>query len=769
MAARCMASGANMHPPDGVSVAEAPFGAEVGKQHVQPEAADALALASSALVLHFEDDQGSAGLEIEPWVLEQVEYIGRLLSGGFSEAQRGTARLPCRRKVFETFLSLARGRCRPATICLAVRMEVLRFADMVSCGDIVQQLAESIRTDYLSDGDGARDSAVTVLCELADLLTPASSPAAPVNATVPPSPGGAQLAPATPSPAAIWLVSTAAVHQATGSGAAAGSTPTQAGLRHGDELGDPLMELREACLGELPPWTRQRFAEKPQLWRLELEDVLNVYGAEASPRSESSWLALHAARRLCRDILPFASASSEAVEKLAQDHPAIVRTRCVSLCIQELPFTKTVSGFGGTEYQIQVWLSPAGSGGWVLGVGGQGLCALRKVVLEMDDGRGESERHDLEFTGLMEHASGRQEDAVLGFNSGMHRTPLPFSVQLMIYEYPLHLAVQTYIGSNFNTMAMLCQGFDFGPMDLACVMDLWLQSDQLRRVPESEISEVVRRTLCFVKLSWPPVVRVSFVVCMHSCWLQAVNDWWHKSLIRSCLEMEVWRGPAEGEPGSGTFRSYIATLIQHALAPYHKVFLSALQAFFEGLPTITAGSLEAFFERPSSLSDPVAIVARHYLDLLHAEEAALGIATSGTSAPSSGSAGNSVRDGFAPSKVTVWTLQELLQDFCRLIGLPLEHSQPRVALLAFLALAALCDLRYQRSLCAQSLSALLHLESQPPDSPRSRFWASCFFTLLEFSRTLSGDACARGSAAGAASATHAVPAAGESARGGARL
>eukprot|EP00932_Pfiesteria_piscicida_P022733 SRR837773.9483.p1 GENE.SRR837773.9483~~SRR837773.9483.p1 ORF type:complete len:236 (+),score=23.98 SRR837773.9483:226-933(+) len=229
--------------------------------------------------------------------------------------------------------------------------------------------------------------------------------------------------------------------------------------------------LREACLDALPLWTRQRFAERPQLWRLELEDVLDIYGTEAPPRSESSWLALHAAQRLTRDILPFASATNEVTEQLVRDNPAVVRTCCISLSIQELPFTKTVTGFGGTEYQIRVWLSPTG-GGWVLGVGGQGLCALRKVALEVDTGGG-LERHELEFTGLMEHASGRQEDAVLGFNSGVHRTPLPFSVQLMIYEYPLHLAVQTYIGFNFRTMAMLCQGFDFGPMDLACVMDIW--------------------------------------------------------------------------------------------------------------------------------------------------------------------------------------------------------------------------------------------------------------------------------------------------------
>jgi len=403
----------------------------------------------------------------------------------------------------------------------------------------------------------------------------------------------------------------------------------------------------------------------------------------------------------------------------------MVRTRCVSLCIRELPFSKAVSGFGGTEYQIQVALSPGWGGGWVLGVGGQGLCALRKVVLEIE-GRSGCERHELEFTGLMEHASGRQEDAVLGFASGVQRTPLPFSAKLTILEYPLHLAVQTYIGLNFNTMAMLCQGFAFGPMDLACVMDLWLQSDCLRRVPEAEISEVVRRTLRFVKLRWAPVVRVSFVVCMHSCWMQAGHAWWHRSLIRSCLELEVWRGPADGEPGAGTFRSYITQIIQHALAPYPEAFLSALQGFVEGLPRIMVTAIEAFFKPPTSVSDPVAIVARHYLQLLQAEQAALNTVV--------GDAGGARIGG---STITVVSLMELLEGFRRLVGPPLERSDPRTAVLAFLALVALCDLRHQRRLCAEHLAALLTLDRLPPDSPQARFWAGCFFTLLEFSRTLS--------------------------------
>jgi len=76
----------------------------------------------------------------------------------------------------------------------------------------------------------------------------------------------------------------------------------------------------------------------------------------------------------------------------------------------------------------------------------------------------------LEFTtGLIEQTRRQQEDAVLGFAavgfaSSVQMSPLPFTAKLTILEYPLHLAVQTYIGLNFNTMAMLCK-YDFGPMD----------------------------------------------------------------------------------------------------------------------------------------------------------------------------------------------------------------------------------------------------------------------------------------------------------------
>eukprot|EP00927_Polykrikos_kofoidii_P046899 TRINITY_DN41006_c0_g1_i1.p1 TRINITY_DN41006_c0_g1~~TRINITY_DN41006_c0_g1_i1.p1 ORF type:complete len:804 (-),score=135.09 TRINITY_DN41006_c0_g1_i1:9-2420(-) len=680
------------------------------------------------LVLHFEDDNGSDGLLLEPWVSEQFEYFSRLMGSGFSESQRGEAQLPCRRQAFETFLMLARGCWRPAAVDLTLRMEVLRFADMVSIPHIVKELAESIRQDYLAEGDGAKDCAVTVLCELADLLTPTEIE---TSEPIPPTGRTSSLhrtrgrsaahAPPPPSPAAIWLVAAAGAAPMTSAqglpahplGASAAST----GHGGADCQSEPWVELREACLDALPPWTRQRLAERPQLWRLHLRDVLEVYGAEASPRAESSWLALHAARRLTKDILPFACVDNEVAQRLAKEHPEVVVQRCVTLWIRELPFSKAVSGFGGTEYEIQVALAPGTGGGWVLGVGGQGLCALRKVVLEVESFGLTVERHELEFTGLMEHASGRQEDAVLGFASGMQRTPLPFSAKLTILEYPLHLAVQTYVGLNFNTMAMLCQGFDFGPMDLACVMDLWLQSDQLRRVPEADIAEVVRRTLRFVRATWAPVVRVSFVVCMHSCWMQAGHVWWHASLIRSCVELEVWNAPNDGEPGAGTFRSYVAQIVQHALAPYPEMFVSALQGFVERLPPVELSDLEAFFQVPASLSDPIAVVARHYLDLLK-QEASLSSKDSGT------------------NMVTVETLGELLAGFQRLVGRPLERSDPKVAVLAFLALAALCDLRHQRRMCAESLSSLLLLESRATDGPEARFWAGCFFTLLEFSNTL---------------------------------
>merc|ERR1712151_1068079 len=107
--------------------------------------------------------------------------------------------------------------------------------------------------------------------------------------------------------------------------------------------------------------------------------------------------------------------------------------------------------------------------------------------------------------------------------------------------------------------------------------------------------------------------------CMHSCWMQAGDTWWHSSLIQSCLELEVGRGPSDGAPGAGTFRSYIVQIIQHAVAPYPEVFLVALRSFVDALPTITLQAIEAFFPQPTSISDPVAIVARHYLQLLRGE------------------------------------------------------------------------------------------------------------------------------------------------------
>merc|ERR1740130_2291678 len=182
--------------------------------------------------------------------------------------------------------------------------------------------------------------------------------------------------------------------------------------------------------------------------------------------------------------------------------------------------------------------------------------------------------------------------------------------------------------------------------------------------------------------------------------MQASQKWWHASLIRSCNELQVWRGPAEGEPGASTFRSYVGQIVQHALSPHPKVFLQALQDFVEALPILTLAAVEQFFtEAPCSISDPIAIVARHYLKLLHEEAAANTPETS----------------------IAVADLSDLLEGFQRLVGPALERSHPRTVVLAFLSLAALCDLRHQRRLCAESLSALLMVECRP-DGNETRFW-----------------------------------------------
>lgn len=216
--------------------------------------------------------------------------------------------------------------------------------------------------------------------------------------------------------------------------------------------------------------------------------------------------------------------------------------------------------------------------------------------------------------------------------------------------------------------------------------------------------------------------------------------------------MEVWRGPLNGEPGLGTFRSYITQVIQHALVQYPQVFVAALQSFLRGLPTIPLEALNVFFETPTSLSDPVAIVAKHYLRLLQVEEHSArrsmhsqrrtadadgggGAAGSGIEQVVFPARGHGIDEGFV--ELTVPVLQELLQGFFRLLGPAMEQSQPRTALLAFLTLIALCDLRHQRRLCVESLTALLHLEGRSHDANQTRFWACVFFTLLEFSRTLS--------------------------------
>jgi len=187
------------------------------------------------------------------------------------------------------------------------------------------------------------------------------------------------------------------------------------------------------------------------------------------------------------------------------------------------------------------------------------------------------------------------------------------------------------------------------------------------------------------------------------------------------MELEVWRGPAQGEPGAGTFRSYIAQIVQHALAPHPNVFIEALQEFIEALPPLTLTAIESFFpEAPTSISDPVAIVARHYLKLLR-EEAS--------------------KSRTEISSLSVASLAELLEGFGRLVGPAMEHSDSGTVVLAFLALASLCDLRHQRRLCSESLATSLpdgHIYMRAPDGDEARFWAGCFFTLLEFSQTLPG-------------------------------
>lgn len=179
------------------------------------------------------------------------------------------------------------------------------------------------------------------------------------------------------------------------------------------------------------------------------------------------------------------------------------------------------------------------------------------------------------------------------------------------------------------------------------------------------------------------------------------------------MELQVWRGPAQNEPGAGTFRSYIGQIVQHALSPHPQIFVQALQEFIEALPPISMTAVKKFFpEAPTSISDPVAIVARHYLSLL--EEGAAD-----------------------PNRcISVSNLTQLLDGFGRLVGPPLERSEPLTAVQAFLALAALCDLRHQRRLISESLTNLPVLDLRAPDGEEAKFWAGCFFSLLEFSQML---------------------------------
>mmetsp|Transcript_27402 Transcript_27402/g.63988 ORF Transcript_27402/g.63988 Transcript_27402/m.63988 type:complete len:737 (+) Transcript_27402:27-2237(+) len=698
---------------------------------------------ANTLLLRFDGEDDVPGLALDDDVSEQFEYFGRLRADGFSEAAAGVARLPCRRDVFEAFVRIAQQRTQAAALDLPTRLEVLRFADMVSAVDVVQMLVESLRTDYLSEGEGARDSAIITLNELADLLEAGQSSSTPALLAS----AGTQVAPVTPSSsAAVWLVSASAMTPGLTPVSMSITPPPQAshhriGLPSNSEPLPPLSRLREYCLEALPNWTRQRCAEQPRLWRLDLPTVLDVYSAEASPRAESSWLAVHAARRLSKDIIPFTSVDNEVAQQLEARHPEICVRRCVTLCVRELPHVKLVAGFGGTQIEIKVSLNSGLGGGWILGVGGQGLCALRKAFLEIEGDEGGEEK--LVFTGLnlMENAgaTGRQEEAVLGFGSCPKHTPLPFTAKVTLLEYPLHLAVQTYIGLNFNTMASLCPDFDFGPMDLACVMELWLQSDQLRRVPEADIEEIVERTLHYVKLVWAPVVRVSFIVCMHSCWSQASYTWWHASLIKSCLELEVWRSSGgtaadtvNTAANSSLFRPYIVQIMSNALFEHKEVFVLALKNFVDGLPTITVNSIAVFFpEVPDSVSDPIAVVARHYLCLLQ---------------------GAMKEDAGTSTVPSLKVLAELLTGFRRLVPV-LEGSSPRTVVLAFVSLMALCDLRHQRWLCVDSFSVLLalryggqNLEPRLQREEQERamhFWTECFMTFLAFANAAEVSASAR--------------------------
>merc|ERR1719373_893313 len=86
------------------------------------------------------------------------------------------------------------------------------------------------------------------------------------------------------------------------------------------------------------------------------------------------------------------------------------------------------------------------------------------------------------------------------------------------------------------------------------------------------------------------------------------------------MDLEVWCLPADGELGAGTFRSYVAQIVQHALRPHFELFLAALQACLARLPPVRLTDIqESLPQAVDSPSDPVAIVTRHYLDLLRSE------------------------------------------------------------------------------------------------------------------------------------------------------
>lgn len=257
---------------------------------------------------------------------------------------------------------------------------------------------------------------------------------------------------------------------------------------------------------------------------------------------------------------------------------------------------------------------------------------------------------------------------------------------------------------------------------------------------ESDFTQVITRTLGFVKTSWPAVVRIYFVVGMHSTWKQAAMKWWHTSFIRSCLDLQVWQGPVVGEPGAGTLQSYISQIIAYALIPNRLLFIEALKEFIESMPPISLVAMDHFFDKvPSSNSCPIAIVARHYFDMLHKVSPTYvkkQVANArGDDSPSRRIMGVSDTTKAADKDLTLAGLKDMMTGFKKVLCPHItDGADPRDAVLAFLSLAAICDLRHQRRLISEVLDALPVPYAQV--SINEPFWAGCFYTLLEFAYAL---------------------------------